>query len=106
MTPPGSWQPVKARERPARDADAESVSIERDLEPEPIPAPTPPEPTEPVVSESITPPPAKGETGPDSPTCAFCGRPIEALEYAWPDWVCDFLTGHQKNWDVQRTEPG
>jgi hypothetical protein len=131
VTPPGSWQPVKPRERPARDAEPDPVIetdpelvIETDPEPKlevapepeidtapspvspkPTPAPTPP-PMEPVRLESITPPPSNGDAAPASPTCAFCGRPIEALEYAWPDWLCELLTDHQKDWDVQRTEPG
>ena len=81
MPPPGSWQPVPARD-PSPAAGA--------------PAPRPP--------ASAAPP--NGVVPRAEPTCAFCERPSGSAGYAWPDWLCDFLTEHQSDWDLDREEPG
>ena len=96
--PPSSWQPVKARERSPHDDEPEVVDGPA--------VPTPAEPGAPVVLEAATPPPTNGGMESVEATCTFCGRPIASLEYAWPDWLCDFLTEHQHDWDTQHTEPG
>jgi hypothetical protein len=35
--------------------------------------------------------PATGGSGP-GPACVFCDRPSGSIEYAWPEWLCRFLT--------------
>lgn len=58
--------------------------------------------------ESAAPPspPPNGVIARAEPTCIFCDRPAGTPGYAWPDWLCDFLTEHQSDWDLDRAEPG
>jgi hypothetical protein len=83
VTPPGSWQPV-----PARDPSPAS----------PASAPAPRQPTPELPTNGVIPR--------ADPTCIFCDRPVGSTGYAWPDWLCDFLTEHQSDWDLDREEPG
>lgn len=108
--PPGAWQRVKARDRLLHDAEPEPA---RAPDPEPNGEPEIREPeivgpdsTEPVVVADTAPPHDNHDVPPALPVCTFCGRTIESVQYAWPDWLCEFLTEHQHDWNVHRTEPG
>jgi hypothetical protein len=51
--------------------------------------PTPPDLAPRVVAESSRP---VRRASNDVPTCIFCERPTGSAEYAWPGWLCGFLT--------------
>jgi hypothetical protein len=33
--------------------------------------------------------------------CVFCDRPSGSAVYAWPDWLCRFMTDHLGDWNVE-----
>jgi hypothetical protein len=37
-----------------------------------------------------------------APTCIFCDNPGGTVEYAWPEWLCRFLTEWSDGWNEQR----
>ncbi|MGO9875362.1 MAG: hypothetical protein ACLPVY_16355 [Acidimicrobiia bacterium] len=65
--------------------------------------PTPPTPPDlaPRVVAATSRPERPGPTG--VPACIFCERPSGSAEYAWPGWLCGFLTDQLS---VRSKDPG
>jgi len=41
----------------------------------------------------------------DAPACLFCDRPSGSVEYAWPEWLCRFLTENSRIWGTGGKDP-
>ncbi len=37
-----------------------------------------------------------------APTCIFCGRPTDSVEYLWQEWICRCLTHQVAAWNHER----
>ena len=45
---------------------------------------------------------APGNGAGAAPTCIFCDNPAGTVEYAWPEWLCRFLTEWSDGWNERR----
>jgi len=45
------------------------------------------------------------DEGTSGSTCIFCDRPSGSVEYAWPEWLCRFLTENPRTWGVGGKDP-
>ena len=73
--------------------------------PPPTPTPTsaPPAPAPPPERVVLAPPqPFNRPLGP-VPACIFCNRPAGSVEYAWPEWLCRFVTDQLAVWNKERS---